>query len=259
MPKLARICVFPIKSLDGITSNEAMIGPSGGLRYDRRWAMVDAEGRFINGKRTPLVHSIQAEFDLPAETVRVRQRGTTAWDSFHLTDDRKLLEAWLSEVFDMPVSIVENRESGFPDDLDAPGPTVISTQSLQTVAGWFGLSLDEARRRFRANLEIDAVAPFWEDHLFCSDAHGVAFQIGDVSLRGTNPCARCVVPSRSAETGELTPLFSKHFAQQRQAALPSWAPAERFDHFYRLAVNTRPEPFSPVAGAVCVGDAVRIL
>jgi uncharacterized protein YcbX len=167
------------------------------------------------------------------------------------------LAAWLSGIFHTTVAVVENGAGGFPDDLAAPGPTVISTQTLQEVARWFDLPLEEVRRRFRANLEIDADAPFWEDQLFASQAQGVAFQIGAVSFLGTNPCARCVVPSRSADAGQPTPRFQKTFAERRQASLPVWAAPERFDHFYRLAVNTRVVP--PAADAVRVGDAVRIL
>jgi uncharacterized protein YcbX len=257
VPILARITIHPIKALDGLPLGEAELTSRGGLRNDRRWAILDADGAFINGKRNPSVHLLRAGFDLQAETVRLRIQGQDRGASFHLRDDRSRLAAWLSDFFHTTVTIAENDTGGFPDDLAAPGPTVISTQTFQEVAGWFDLPLDEVRRRFRANLEIDAEAPFWEDRLFTSPAQGVAFQIGAVSFLGTNPCARCVVPSRSADAGQPTPRFQKVFAERRQASLPVWAASERFDHFYRLAVNTRVVP--PAAGALRVGDAVRIL
>jgi len=47
------------------------------------------------------------------------------------------------------------------------------------------------------------------------------------------------VPSRDPLTAEVTPAFSKHVAEQRAATLPDWAERSRFNHFYRLAVNTR--------------------
>ncbi len=260
MPSLARICVFPIKSLDGVTLNAATLTAGGGLRYDRRFALVDAEGRFINGKRTAAVHRVRAEFDIEAETVRLGRQGEEKRETFSLVDERRRLEEWFSQFFGMTVTMIENRKGGFPDDTAAPGPTVISTQTLQTVADWFALPLDETRRRFRANLEIDATAPFWEDRLFGPDSRAVAFQIGDVSLLGTNPCARCVVPSRAAEGGEPTPQFVQRFVERRRAALPPWAATERFDHFYRLAINTQIQDGSSAAGAeLRVGDAVRIL
>ena len=75
-------------------------------------------------------------------------------------------ERFLSAAMGEPVRLVEDAERGFPDDTDSPGPTVVSTATLETVASWFpGLTIEEVRRRFRANLEIGDTEPFWEDRL----------------------------------------------------------------------------------------------
>jgi len=66
MPTLDRITIFPVKSLDGMDVDEARVLPSGGLEHDRRWQLVDMEGRVVNAKRTPRCHAIRAEFDLAA-------------------------------------------------------------------------------------------------------------------------------------------------------------------------------------------------
>lgn len=62
MPTLDRITVYPVKSLDGVEVSEARLLFGGGLEHDRRWQLVDMEGRVVNAKRTPLVHAIRAEF-----------------------------------------------------------------------------------------------------------------------------------------------------------------------------------------------------
>ena len=86
----------------------------------------------------------------------------------------------------------------------------------------------------------EALPPFWEDQLFAeTETSVVRFKIGDVAFEGSNPCARCPVPSRESQTGVTNDGFQKRFTELRRAQLPSWAPADRFDHFYRLAVNTR--------------------
>jgi uncharacterized protein len=255
---LARIVIYPIKSLDGVELPAACFNEAG-LADDRRFAIVDEHGGVVNGKRTAAVHAIRAEYELSAGVVRLRGAEESAWRTFALwaePGDRQPLERWLCERLGLTVTLIENRPTGFPDDPAASGPTVISTPTLAEVARWFELSLDETRRRFRANLEIDAESPFWEDQLFSSDVRGLPFRIGEVSFLGVNPCARCVVPSRSTENGRPTPQFQKIFAQRRAASLPPWAPADRFDHFYRLAVNTR--VVTPAPGAVRVGDAVCI-
>jgi hypothetical protein len=61
---------------------------------------------------------------------------------------------------------------------------------------------------------------------------------------------------RSAES-LLDRAIGPLFARRRQDSLPAWAPADRFDHFYRLAVNTRRAEGRPAV--LRVGDAVRIL
>ena len=57
MPTLDRITIFPVKSLDGLDVEECRVLPGGGLENDRRWQVVDMEGRVVNAKRTPLAHA----------------------------------------------------------------------------------------------------------------------------------------------------------------------------------------------------------
>jgi len=69
----------------------------------------------------------------------------------------------------------------------------------------------------------------------------VRFRVGEVNFEGSNPCARCSVPARDSYTGEDAVGFSKGALQRFAAAntCRPGRPAEHFDHFYRLAVNTR--------------------
>jgi MOSC domain-containing protein len=76
-----------------------------------------------------------------------------------------------------------------------------------------------------------------------------------VHFEGSNPCARCPVPPRNPHTSAEFPGFQKRFTEQRRATLPSWSPLERFDHFYRMATNTRVAP-SEVGKTLRVGDSV---
>jgi uncharacterized protein YcbX len=258
MVTLARIAIYPVKSLDPVVLDRARVLPSGAIENDRRFALRDATGTFINGKREARVHRIRSCFDLSSQALELNVDGAGDRTRFDVNRDRAAIEAWFARYFDKPVSVVENPAGGFPDDTEAPGPTVISTATLETVASWYaGISLDEARLRFRANLEIGGVEPFWEDRLFAAAGTVVRFFVGGVSFEGTNPCARCVVPSRSSTTGIPEPLFQKTFGNRRQTLLPPWAEAGRFDHFYRLAVNTRPVP-ATLPGDIHVGDELKI-
>jgi uncharacterized protein YcbX len=115
---------------------------------------------------------------------------------------------------------------------------VVSTATLERVAEWTGVTVDSVRRRFRANVEVGDTEPFWEDHLYAADGP-VRFRVGDLQLLGTGPCNRCVVPLRDPDTGVETPGFRERLSEGRREELPDWAPGERFDHYFKLAVNTR--------------------
>lgn len=253
MPRIAHILIYPIKSLDPVSVSAARILPGGALEHDRRFALVDNEGAPLTAKRTPLVHQLRCRFDLEGRSMVVASADQE--QAFHLDDDRSSLEAWCSSYFSLPLKLIENPDGGFPDDLVSPGPTIVSRASLEAVAGWFGLTLDETRRRFRPNLEIEDAEPFWEDRLFGEVGECVRFQIGEAMLMGVNPCQRCPVPTRDSFTGEAIPGFAKTFSTHRQQLLPDWAKRSHFDHYYRLSTNTRPRS----GGLVRVGDEVRIL
>lgn len=237
---LERILIYPVKSLDGMELESAVVNRAGGLKYDRQWALVNANGEFVNGKRYPAIQRLKSEVDLRHRMLTIGPRGERS-AVFHLDREREELQSWLSEYFGQPVRVVENELIGFPDDTESPGPTVVSSATLATVAGWFpGVSVEETRARFRANLEIGGVEPFWEDRLYGAEGESVRFQVGEVLFEGTNPCQRCAVPPRDPLTGENRPAgFAKQFGEKRRETLPAWAAADRFDHYYRLTVNTR--------------------
>jgi len=245
-PRLARIQLHPIKSLDPIEVREARIGPGGGLEFDRAWALYSVDGQWVNAKRTAAIHLIRAVYaaDLSAVTLSVPgDCRNTPTNTFAFPEDTASAAEWFSAYFERPI-LVRYSPEGFPDDSIANGPTIVSTASLDTVCGWFpGLTVDEVRLRFRTTLELSGVPAFWEDQLFGEEERSaVRFRVGEVAFEGSNPCARCPVPARDPRTGEDLHGFQKRFSELRRAQLPPWSPAARFDHFYRLATNTRVAP-----------------
>ena len=256
--RLTGIRLHPIKSLDPVSIAEARIGPGGGLEHDRAWALFSVDGRWVNGKRTAAIHLIRATYapDLSSVTLAVPgdRRGIPE-RTFPFPGGGEDAAEWFSVYFEQQI-LVRHAPEGFPDDTIANGPTIISTASLQAVSDWFpGLTLESARERFRTSLEIDSEAAvnaastnghlpaFWEDQLYGEDERSVVrFRIGEVNFEGGNPCARCPVPARDPQTGADLTGFQKRFSDLRRETLPPWAPATRFDHFYRLAVNTRVAP-----------------
>jgi len=242
-PRLANIRLHPIKSLDPVHINEARIGPGGGLAFDRAWALYSADGQWVNGKRTAAIHLIRAAYASDLSSVRLSvpgDRRKIPTKTFAFPADPAGAAKWFSTFFEQPI-IVRHSPEGFPDDTVANGPTIISTASLQAACDLFpGMTLDSVRLRFRTTLEIDGVPAFWEDQLFGEEARSsVRFRIGEVNFAGSNPCARCPVPPRDPHTGEIIPGFQKSFSDYRRSHIPSWTPEARFDHYYRMATNTR--------------------
>lgn len=236
---LARITVYPIKSLPGTTVTSCRVLENGALDWDRRFALVGPEGEFVNAKSCRDIHSIRADFQLRNETVRIWTGDSVSTRTFHLIDDRESIGDYLTCVLDREIMVVDNPDGGFPDDTDDGGPTVVSTATLEAVANLFpDMSLEQARWRFRANLELGGVPAFWEDCLFDSKREPRPFQIGSVTFGGTKPCQRCSVPSRHPVTGDEVQAFATILAALRKAMMPGWTNLRRFDHFYRLATNT---------------------
>jgi len=281
-PHLVNIRLHPIKSLDPVYLPEARISPSGGLALDRAWALYSVDGKWVNGKRTPAIHLIRANYspNLREVTLSVPgDRREIPTRTFAFPSAYEDAAEWFSVFFEQQI-LVRYSESGFPDDSVASGPTIVSTASLESVCDWFspstkgftlrnegfrpspqgfpGISLDEARQRFRATLEINGVPAFWEDQLFGEDERSVVrFKIGEVNFEGSNPCARCPVPPRNPLTGEILEGFQKRFTQLRESTLPPWSPRPRFDHFYRLSTNTRVAP-SETNKLLRAGDRLRL-
>ncbi len=260
--RLANIRLHPIKSLDPVSVPEARIGPAGGLELDRAWALYTLDNRWVNGKRTAAMLRVRSAFapDLSEVTLSVPGDGRNIpARQFAFPQDTESAAEWFSVYLEQQV-IVRHARNGFPDDADAHGPTIVSTASLQAVSEWFpGVSLEEARRRFRTTLEIDGVPAFWEDQLFGpKDTYAVRFRIGEVNFEGSNPCARCSVPPRDSHTGEDLLGFQKRFSDLRRQHLPRWAPEEHFDHFYRLATNTRVTSLE-CGKSIHVGDPLTLL
>lgn len=254
-PTVARLVLHPVKSLDGQAVPEATVLPSGALTHDRAYAIVEADGGgIVDAKGHAALHRLRSRLDVAAGVLFLAADGDPP-ERFHLDRDRDRLEGRLGRVLGFPVRLVEDRATGFPDDADAPGPTLVGTATIEAVAGWFALDPDEVRARLRCNVEVEGVSAFWEDRLLGAAGRTVPFRIGAQRFLGVRACQRCAVPTRDSRSGIADPSFARRFAQARRAALPAWAPREQFPHFYRVTVNTR---IGPGTGVLRVGDGLAL-
>ena len=256
--RLSRIVVYPIKSLDGLALDAAQVMPTGAP--GERSPLCDAlrQAAWISGKTNPGVHPLRAAFDQDAPRAPAFRDGRAAGE-FSLSGDLAPLNAWLSDYFEEPVMVVENRRRRFsrryrfarPHD---PGPTDAGGSS-HLVHDAYGR---RAAPPLSRNLEFEGVAPFCEDRLVADGRHVVRFAIGEVVFEGSRPASAIHRPYARFAYGRDLSALRPPVRRARAATLPSWTVTDRFDHYYRLTVNTRLSPLS-AAGEIHLGDEVRIL
>ena len=268
MPRLERLRIYPVKGLDGVAVDAAEIIDGGTLAHDREFALFDADATppedaadsvhehgVFNAKRSDRFHRLDVDFD-PATAELSVETDDGEHRQFDLDDGRDAASAWFSDYFDADLTLHRNASLGFVDRRGM-GPSVVSTATLEVVASWFdGLSVESARRRLRANVEIAGVPAFWEDR-FVGDG-APAFEAGGVRFEGVTPCARCVVPERDPDTGEPLPEFRERFVREREATFPDWADEAAFDHYYTLMLIAR-VPEADRGATLTVGDGVEIV
>jgi uncharacterized protein YcbX len=259
---LANIRLHPIKGLDPVSVPEARIGPNGGLELDRVWALFAVDGQWINGKRSAAIHFIRAEYDPQVTMVTLsvssgaKSKKNLRPARFAFPSDPERAAAWFSEYFAQAV-IVRYIPEGAPDDGLATGPTIVSTASLQTVCNLFpGIDLQEARERFRA--------PHWKSTA-CRRSGKISCSAKRKIIRYASKSAK--LPSRQQSLRPLSGSAAQsphrsgpcrlpeEVQRNAPASLPPSSPAARFDHFYRLATNTR-VPSSEQGKLLHAGDAL---
>ena len=259
MSYVASIHIYPVKSLDGIAVSQATILASGALEGDRSFAICDAAGEFINTKRNSGIHFLHFSFDIKKRIAGLKIKDTEQEIFFHVDRERPEIEYWLSSYFGFSVQLIENLLTGFPDDTAAPGPTIVSTQTIAETASWFPrVCVNEMRHRLRANIEIGDVPAFWEDQLFPEADEIVRFKIGTVIFEGIKPRQPCLLSTRNSATTETYPNLKNLLIAKYKEIMPDLAKDGGLNHLSRLIVKTR-VPREAAGKIVRIGDEVQIL
>jgi uncharacterized protein YcbX len=221
---LSGLYVYPIKSAGGIPLG-AWDVDGRGLRYDRRWMLVDEAGRFMSQRGFPRMALIGVRIesdhlaidapDMPSLEVPLRPpeaglRLARVWDDLvevsTVGDDA---DRWFGEFLDVRCKLVY-----LPDESMRPvDPPYGSTEVQVGLADGFPfLLVSEASladlnarlehplpiNRFRPNLVVRGCEPFAEDGWRL-------IRIGKITLSLVKPCARCTITTvdqRTATTGK---------------------------------------------------------
>lgn len=257
-PMLSKIRIYPIKSLDPVELTSVKIGVRS-LSGDRRYAMLNQFGSFINGKATGLVNQLQASFDDQLEYVSFNKRGVDEKTVFNLNTETDKIESFLSLFFNNKVSFIKNENGRLMDIPDDSSVTVVAYETLQHLSDTLEDTLDTFRLRFRANLEISNVPAYWEEKLAVEESNiGVPFLIGDVKMIGKNLRARCNVPPRNPFTGDTDKTFIKRLIHSRQNNIPTWSHVQKLESLYHLSVDIF-IPDTETGKQIQIGDLVQLI
>lgn len=124
-PFIKRIRIYPIKSLDPIAIQKSDIGIRS-LKHDRSFAMLAEDGRFVNGKRTGLVNTLKAEYDIENSTVKFSQRNEDQKFTFELRESNDELNDFLSNYFNIKLFLLHRTKGELMDIPSASREAVFS-------------------------------------------------------------------------------------------------------------------------------------
>jgi uncharacterized protein YcbX len=218
--KVSGLIIYPVKSLAGIELQQSEID-SMGLKYDRRWMLVSAEGNFLTQRTLPQMALIKTAINngqltlsmegkgshvVATSTENVEKMDVTIWkDKLQVQKVGKDSDAWLSEILGVDCHLVyiaddvlrqcdpdyaeEGERTGFADGFPM---LFISKESLADLNQRLDVAVD--MRRFRPNVVISGCEAYAEDDL-------KYFSISDVKMRGVKPCSRCPMPTVDPDIG----------------------------------------------------------
>lgn len=219
--RLTGLNIYPIKSTRGIALEESAVDRFG-LRYDRRWMVVDQAGVFLSQRSHPrlalVVPSVRdgmLQADAPGmprletplhPTASVATRVTVWDDTCAATWVGDRAAEWFSRFLGTPCTLVHMADQVVrpADPAFAPPGTrvsfadgfpflLISEESLADLNDRLADPLP--MNRFRPNLVVAGGEPYAED------GWG-RVEVGGVLLRVVKPCERCLVTTTDQATGE---------------------------------------------------------
>lgn len=219
---LSGLYVYPLKSCAPLPRPAAEVDPRG-LAGDRRWMVVDADGRFVTGRQQPRLTLVRAcpdgpdalRLDAPdLPTLRLvpaaaERTAVTVWGSRVLAlPAEPAADAWISRFLGQPARFVhmdaaatrridggysEAGEVSFADGFPLLLLSAVAVDLLNA-----RLARPVSPLRFRPNLIVAGTEAHAEDRW-------KRVRIGEVVFEVVKPCTRCVFTTVDFERGVRDP------------------------------------------------------
>ena len=221
---LSEINIYPVKSFKGIQLDEALVEDRG-LRFDRRWMLVDADSKFITQREFPVMAAIKMRFEgdylsatfkslrlqVPLTPENGTARRVSIWSSsVKAVEYHAEINNWFSDVLK-----TQSRLVLMPDESKrAVNPFYAVRKFKDTVSFADGYpfmllgqaSLDDLNsrlpepvpmNRFRPNFVVSGAEAFEEDNW-------KKIRIGMTFFHVVKPSERCVMPTIDQARGGKT-------------------------------------------------------
>lgn len=252
--RVTRISIAPVKAL-GLVHPEEVELTRTGVPGDRRFWLLGIDGRLANGKRFPQLMAVRPEWDESTQVLALTLPGGERLEGavelgepvepelYGVPHPSRLVvgpwEATLSRVAGEPLTLLWSERGAVDRGADRGGwASVVSRASLERLGKEVGAAEPPDGRQFRMLLEIDGVDAHEEDSWV-----GARVRVGRSVLAPLGDVGRCVVTTRSPDTGEFVVDTLKALAAYRRDGV------------------TEPLPFGVYcdvveAGRVALGDSV---
>ncbi|MFM6948326.1 MAG: MOSC domain-containing protein [Aquirufa sp.] len=235
--KVSGLYIYPIKSLGAISLPSSVIDEKG-LKHDRRFMLIDENGKFISQRTLPGLIRFHLSF-LPDQSgieildkvshLRKKLSFTPTLGSLidvQIWDDQvkaKLVEEdfsdFFSDLLEMPIRLAQldeespriikdkyqtnvSNQSSFADSLPILLFSEASVNDLAQKVGSFSLM------RFRPNIVVS------NDEAYIEDTWK-EINIGEVKLFGAKPCARCNLVNVNPKSGVISKEILKGLSEYR--------------------------------------------
>ena len=261
---LTQINVYPVKSLGGYSAAVANVEPRG-LQYDRRWMLVNGEGRFLSQRDLPRMALITTAVEADGLTLHAPDFAPLRVPLHSPGEANETVSVWRSVCQAVPVGAEADR--WFTDYLHVPcrlvfmpdetrrlvNPNYSAGEGIVSFADGYPLlllgeaSLDDLNtrleapvpmNRFRPNLVVSGVPAYAEDGW-------AKVRIGEATFHGVKSCDRCGLTTVDQATGEVA-------GPEPLKTLASYRLKDQKVLFGQMLIPDG-------TGTVRIGDAVEVL
>jgi uncharacterized protein len=251
--RVVRISIAPVKSL-GLVHPDEVVLEAGGVRGNRRFWLVDEDGRLFNNKRGGPMVRIRQEWNEDTRVLALtfpdgaRVEGVVELGDpvdaemyHHPHPSRHVVGPWqdaIAAYVGRPLTLLYAEQHAVDRGYRGGTVSLVSRGSLERLREEAGVDAPVDGRRFRMLFEIDGVEPHEEDEWLDTQV-----RVGDATIVLNGDVGRCAVTSHDPDRGvtDLDTLgtLAKYRREGRNEPLP-------FGVYGTVAVP----------GRVRVGDAV---